>query len=403
MLPGIFACFVCLVNGTTRRVWNLLLLMESRWTITTGLRCPGSDPLAGERFAQNTSPCLISICPIKRDRYFVIDKSWALNYKRENSKTWSRKDAMPRTSRMIIQKETAVYHIMSRTALDGFPLDAVEKDFLLDLIKRFSTLYFTEILGFCLMGNHFHLLVEIIPESHFSDSEVKKRLEQFYGEEKATIGEGQLPFFREKLSNLSEFVRDIKVNFTRFYNRRHGRKGYFWGDRFKSVIVEKGETLINCLAYIDLNPIRAGIVEKPEEYRWSSLGYHVQTNNKDNLLSTDFGLKEFNVKSEKERVRVYRKYVYETGAIQPSDRQYAKSIEEKIIAKERKKAFEISRTDRFLYRTRYFTDSGIIGSREFVYDNYQRFKHLFQSKKDKKPKAVRGLDGVYSLKRLAEN
>ena len=73
-----------------------------------------------------------------------------------------------------------------------------------------------------------------------------------------------------------------------------------------------------------------------------------------------------------------------------------------MVTKERKKQFEISRTDRFLYRTRYFTDSGIIGSREFVYDNYQRFKHLFQSKKDKKPKAVRGLDGVYSLKRLSE-
>jgi len=309
---------------------------------------------------------------------------------------------MPRTSRMIIHNETAVYHIMSRTALDGFPLDAVEKEFLLDLLKRFSNLYFTEILGFCLMGNHFHVLVEMIPDSHFSDSDIKKRLEQFYGEEKTAIGEGQLPFFREKLSNLSEFVRDIKVNFTRFYNRRHGRKGYFWGDRFKSVIVEKGETLINCLAYIDLNPVRAGIVEKPEEYRWSSIGYHVQTGNKGKFLSTDFGLKEFNVKDEKERMRLYRKYVYETGAIQLSDRQYTKTIEEKIVAKESKKNFEITRTDRFLYRTRYFTDSGIIGSKEFVSDKYQGFKHLFQSKNDKKPKAVRGLVGVYSLKRLSE-
>ena len=49
-------------------------------------------------------------------------------------------------------------------------------------------------------------------------------------------------------------MRDIKVNFSRFYNRRHNRRGYFWGDRFKSVIVDRGETLVNCLAYIDLNP-----------------------------------------------------------------------------------------------------------------------------------------------------
>jgi putative transposase len=65
------------------------------------------------------------------------------------------------------------------------------------------------------------------------------------------------------------------------------------GDRFKSVIVEKGETLINCLAYIDLNPLRAGLVDRPEDYRWNSLGYHVQTGNKDNFLSLDFGLIEF--------------------------------------------------------------------------------------------------------------
>jgi putative transposase len=123
---------------------------------------------------------------------------------------------------------------------------------------------------------------------------------------------------RQKLASLSEFVREIKVNFnfTRFYNKHHGHKGYFWGDRFKSLIVEQGQTLINCLAYIDLNPVRAGIVERPEDYRWSSLGYHIQTGNKDGLLSTDFGLTEFNVKSGKERVRRYRKYVYAAGEIQ---------------------------------------------------------------------------------------
>ena len=56
---------------------------------------------------------------------------------------------------MIIADEKAVYHVMSRTALEGYPLKDVEKDFMLDLIKKFSALYFTEILGFCLMGNHF--------------------------------------------------------------------------------------------------------------------------------------------------------------------------------------------------------------------------------------------------------
>ncbi len=340
---------------------------------------------------------------------------------------------MPRTTRLIVNDETAVYHIMSRTALDGFPLGDAEKGFMLDLIKRYSTLYFVEILGVCLMGNHFHILVRMFPEHKFTDEDIQTRYEDFYGDD-SIFGSGWIPSLREKLSNLSEFVREIKVGFTRYYNRRHNRRGYFWGDRFKSVIVENGETLINCLAYIDLNPLRAGLVDRPEDYRWNSLGYHVQAGNKDNFLSLDFGpvkyaslslrelhragLKEFGprgirsaVTSEfhragimdaEERLRGYRRYVYEAGALDRPERGQAKVIDNDIVEKERQKNYEISRADRFRYRTRYFTDSGIIGTKEFVSENYKRFKDVFMSKREKIPRAVAGLDGVYSLKRLAE-
>ena len=308
---------------------------------------------------------------------------------------------MPRTQRMIIEDQSTVYHVMSRTALDGFPLGDVEKDFMLDLIRRYASLYLVEILGFCLMGNHFHILVKVIPENKFSDEDILKRYTDFYGDERI-FADGLIPSLRLKLSSLSEFVREIKVNFARFYNRRYDRRGYFWGDRFKSVIVENGETLINCLAYIDLNPLRAGLVERPEQYRWNSLGYHIQTDNQDNFLSTDFGLKEFNVKSKKERIRRYRRYVYEAGSLNRPDKGSVKLIEDKVVEKERRKGFELSKADRFRYRTRYFTDSGIIGSKEFVSQNYQRFKNLFSSKHEKKPKAIKGLDGIYSLKRLSE-
>jgi len=280
-------------------------------------------------------------------------------------------------------------------------MKAVECDFLLGLIKRFSGLYFTGILGFCLMGNHFHLLVKMLPESDFSNEDVKKRIEEFYGDDYA-FPKGQLPYFKTKLSSLSEFMRDIKVNFTRFYNRRHNRRGYFWGDRFKSVIVDKGETLVNCLAYIDLNPLRAGIVKKPEEYRWSSIGYHMQTKNKDKFLSTDFGLMEFNVKSEKERVRRYRRYMYHAGSIDRPDKGKVKVIDPRLLKMEKQKGFKITHASRLRYRTRYFTDSGIIGSKEFVSTHYKQFKHLFQSKNEKIPKPIQGLSGIYSLKRLSE-
>jgi hypothetical protein len=78
-------------------------------------------------------------------------------------------------------------------------------------------------------------------------------------------------------------------------------------------------------------------------------------------------------------------------------------VDEKILEKEHNTDFEISRLRRFKYRTRYFSDSGIIGTKEFVVKNYKRFKDVFQSKHEKKPKPIKGLDGVYSLKRLAED
>jgi hypothetical protein len=303
---------------------------------------------------------------------------------------------------MVIEDQSTVYHVMSRSALDGFPLGDVEKDFMLDLIRRYAALYLVEILGFCLMGNHFHILVRVIPEYKFSDEEILKRYINFYGDERI-FADGLVPSLRMKLSSLSEFVREIKVNFARFFNRRHHRRGYFWGDRFKSVIVENGQTLINCLAYIDLNPLRAGLVDLPEQYRWSSLGYHVQTNNQDNFLSTDFGLKEFSVKNLKERIRRYRRYVYEAGSLNQPEKGSVKVIADKALEKERSRGFELSKSDRFRYRTRYFTDSGIIGSKAFVSANYQRFKTLFKSKHEKKPKSITGLDGIYSLKRLSES
>ena len=110
-------------------------------------------------------------------------------------------------------------------------------------------------------------------------------------------------------------------------------------------------------------------MDRPEDYRWNSLGYHEHTNNRDNFLSTDFGLNEFNVKSKKERIKRYRRYVYEAGALSHPEKGNAKVINDKVLKKERHREFELSRSDRFRYRTRYFTDSGIIGSKEFVSTN----------------------------------
>ena len=323
---------------------------------------------------------------------------------------------MPRIARIKVNGEETVYHIMSRTALEGFVLGDVEKDHLLRLLKRLVRLYFAEILGFCIMGNHFHLLCRMHLGSHYTDEEIRGRYKAFFetleDQEPEELTDDQVQRFREKWEDLSEFIKDLKQGFSRFYNKRHNRKGFFWSERFKSVVVDNGDTLINCLAYIDLNPVRAEIAERPEEYRWSSIGYHIQRDNEDGFLSLDFGLLEFGVMDASERLRYYRKFLYEKGGIDEGQTvegrglrhqgRKGRAINRGIVEAERKRDFELSEIDRFRYRTRYFIDSGIIGSKEFVDRIYQRFKHYFLTDKEKLPKAIQGLEEVYSLKRLSE-
>jgi len=289
---------------------------------------------------------------------------------------------------MVVRGEPTVYHVISRSALDGYALEKKDKDFLLGTIIWLSKIYFVEVFGFCIMGNHFHLLVKMHVGDEFSEKEIQARYSRFYEDKtKNLLSKDQIKMFRNKWANLSEYVREIKQRFSRYYNKAYKRKGFFWAERFRSVIVDKGETLINCLAYVDLNPVRAGLVEKPELYRWCSLGYHAETKNKEAFLSLDFGLKEFGVKRTEERFKYYLKYVYQKGG----------------LAKDKgKNSGSADSLERFRHRTRYFSDSGIIGDKEFVEKVYSGFKGYFTSRHAKKPRAIRGLEGVYSLKRLSE-
>ena len=76
---------------------------------------------------------------------------------------------------------------------------------------------------------------------------------------------------REQMESLrqSGSEKALKQQFTQWFNGRHGRKGTLWEERYKSVLVEgAGEALATMSAYIDLNPVRAGLVDDPREYRW---------------------------------------------------------------------------------------------------------------------------------------
>lgn len=89
---------------------------------------------------------------------------------------------MPRIARFVRESKSTVYHVISRTALTGLSIHDVDKTYLLNLIKRLKILYCVDVLGFCLMGNHFHLVVRMHPEDEVSDEEIIKRYKEYYSE-----------------------------------------------------------------------------------------------------------------------------------------------------------------------------------------------------------------------------
>ena len=286
---------------------------------------------------------------------------------------------MPRIPRIFIKNPNAAYHLISRTALNGFVLGPPEKDHLLSLIRWLSSVFFVEVYGFCIMDNHFHLLCRMLPENLFPDHEVQRRIKLYYGDRRP-FRKGDLLYWRSRLSDLSRYVQEIKQRFSLWFNKRHGRKGYFWADRFKSVVIETGEALLNCLAYIDLNPVRAGLVQRPEHYRWCSLAYHLGTGNQGGFLSTDLGVAAFTHKGYTERVALYQAFVYEKAG-----------LERGTGAKKRLSGVEV-----FRQRIRHFSEGLIIGTQEFVRRGLEQVRELLGLKRKRPPRELKPLPGLYA-------
>ncbi len=107
---------------------------------------------------------------------------------------------MPRIRRMVVKGEDAVYHVMSRTALNGFILGDMEKEHLPGQIKKLSPVYFVEVLGFSIIGTHFRLLVRMKTSKAYSDGDLKDRLAIYHADREREIPPGQIAYFRNKYS-----------------------------------------------------------------------------------------------------------------------------------------------------------------------------------------------------------
>ncbi|MGB0371863.1 MAG: transposase [Opitutales bacterium] len=194
---------------------------------------------------------------------------------------------------MRMLNDDEAYHVVSRVAFRKFVFDDEGKRKFIDVLRRQAAFSGVELLSFCVMSNHFHLLIrfrsQVLPES---DAELIARYRRLYPRNEwisertlspdrleSILNEGgsEAVIARKRLcarmGSLAIFMKELKQRFTIWYNKNHDNVGTLWESTFRSQLIENSAKVLRMVAaYIELNPVRAGIVEHAEDYRWSSLG-----------------------------------------------------------------------------------------------------------------------------------
>ena len=189
-----------------------------------------------------------------------------------------------------LEGKPALYHCISRVVDHTFRLGAEEKERFVAILRAYEEFSRVRVLTYCVMSNHFHVLVEVPerPEREPGDgellgwlgalysrrqvAEVGQRLEHFRSQGNHAAAGALRGRYLRRMWDLSMFMKGVKQRFARWYNRRHKRTGCLWDERFKSVLVEEGHAARVVAGYIDLNPVRAGMVGDAGAYRWSGWG-----------------------------------------------------------------------------------------------------------------------------------
>ncbi len=194
-----------------------------------------------------------------------------------------------------------LYHVISRVVDRRLIFQRDEKEHFRKLMRMHEAFSGCRVLAYCIMGNHFHMLLEVPPGPEaglsagsldpelfagrlsgiYEPARVAEILKQLNDALNATDGSEASRIrvteeiagpYLARMHDLSEFMNGVLKRFTRWFNRRNARTGTLWEERFKSVIVENGVPARTVAAYIDLNPVRAGMVRDPADYRWSGYG-----------------------------------------------------------------------------------------------------------------------------------
>ena len=202
------------------------------------------------------------------------------------------------------------YHVMSRCALQKYLLrDPEVKEMFLKILGRAERFSGVEVANYCVMDNHFHLLVKVPKRREIDDAELDQRILTLYGPVKSdrifqrwkalraagsSLAEDrERAAFRKRMYDISEFVKTFKQRFSLWYCRNHGNlEGTIWQGVFHSVLVEGSHDALGAVsAYISLNPVRAHMVDDAADYPWSGYGAACAGNRhaKAALLSIYFG------------------------------------------------------------------------------------------------------------------
>jgi len=319
-----------------------------------------------------------------------------------------------RARRTKVRGEAAVYHCITRTVNGEMLFKDREKEMLRKMLWEVADFSGVEILSYCIMSNHFHVLVYVPEKQVVSDSELIRRYKVLYPKPtkyqaastqvmQAHLHKGgeEADEMRRKLlarmGDVSEFMKAVKQRFSVWFNRTHRRFGTLWAERFKSVLVEGcGNALQTMAAYIELNPVRAGIVEDPKDYRFCGYAEAVAGQSKARtglvfIWANAAQTTKHTSATFKNALAAHRMLLFGKGA-NPETLNGKRIHREAALQVLEKERGYLPKAVLLRCRVRYFTDGAILGSGEFVQGFTDKWQQEHCRKHAPKIQPMRGTD-----------
>ena len=238
---------------------------------------------------------------------------------------------------------------------------------------------------------------------------IRQLLDLYRQAEDAEAEAALLARFHARMWDVSAFMKMLKQRFTLWYNRRLERKGTLWEERFRSVVVEgAGRALSAMAAYIDLNPVRAGLAKDPKDYRWCGYGEAVagKKRAREGILAVVKALQRGEEAPPRKALELYRMQLFRVGdaALEPvrADGTRARAgLSHEAVLEVLEKKGKLPLQEYLKCRVRYFCDGTALGSREFVEGLYEAYRERFGKKRKAGAQRMQGVEEeLYTLRNL---